>query len=43
MIGTVRVHYVNVSFVGKTLLSVMTLGSNVNSLLLLNFKHMSDF
>jgi hypothetical protein len=33
----------NVSSVGKTLIPVMTLGSNVNSLLLLRFKHMSGF
>jgi hypothetical protein len=43
IIGAVRVHYVNVSSAGKTSMSVMILGSYVNSLLLLRFKLMSGF
>jgi hypothetical protein len=43
IIGTVWVRCVNVSSVGKILISVMTLGLRVNSLLLLHFKFMSSF
>ena len=42
-IGVVRVHCVNVSFVGRILIPFMTLGFIVNSLLLLYFNLMISF